>query len=1037
MKKKCNMKKILKKGLIYSMSVFLAFSQPLSMVVYAEDVILEDTEETTDYTDDEALQEEIPVEAQEAIVDDLPEFIQEDIELTNLENEDNAVEEAETQEVEALTETDENADILDGEFIDEAKEYKVTLEVCCKDGSITKENSYIRANNHVQIELSGDLYNSKEVAGVMLELLVNGETTTTVACTKEKGRYVYDTSRLGLNQSYNFNIKKISVIDFDGNELASKISTDVNASTTIMCACETDIKIEGNKVYLHDEDDLFDQYGNPVNVFGKWTVWNVDVTNAANLDVDNGYYEAVIDSSSNGEFVVDFHNNESVLNRKYKIALMFNAWGYYTHAVEKEFIIDKANPEARFEVYTDGTKIDEVNGKYFSNNITVKVIVNEYNVDKFLLIDNNSGLILADENNLNSNDSVPGEYYCDIQLERDGDYDLEIFCKDKVGRSIGETPHISFTIDKTAPKVEIKYGNVVPKNGYYYNSDRTVEIIVDDKNFNTEDHTFIVNSKYGNTVNLGNWSVDSDGNYTCSAVFQGDDEYSGSFECIDKAGNKSNVIDIEKFVVDKTAPKIDYSYDNNSARNTNYYNAGRTARITVSDISFDSKLVGFENNSNQSVSLSSWSGNGNSFSASVECTADGKYQFYIYAEDLAGNKSERIDCGMFIVDTVDPIIEITGVTDQSANAGTVIPVVNFKDINLNDNNSVVSINGYKNGLVNPSNISLSEGSGKNVTYDVFGVEKVSDDVYIINVVAEDMAGNKSELSYMFSVNRFGSTFGVTQKTAELVDKYYTNAEQDLVLLETNVDNLVEQDIYITKNGKNTKLVKDVDYFVEKEGTEATWKAYTYTIKKSNFSEEGVYEVSLFTKDKAGNQSDSNAKGMSVKFAVDKTAPSIVVAGIKDDNIYEADKLDISLDIQDNMEMGYAEILINDEVVKKYEADELTDLVTYSINESMEPITVVVRAVDIVGNLSEKKYENVVISTVINDSIATINDNTTPLSDEMEVGTRGMSEELLTSNNGAIDDVNSNVNKLFTISILSIIGIAAIGIAIIAIRRKKY
>lgn len=136
-------------------------------------------------------------------------------------------------------------------------------------------------------------------------------------------------------------------------------------------------------------------------------------------------------------------------------------------------------------------------------------------------------------------------------------------------------------------------------------------------------------------------------------------------------------------------------------------------------------------------------------------------------------------------------------------------------------------------------------------------------------------------------------------------------------------------------------------------------------------------------------------------------------------------------------MGYAEILINDEVVKKYEADELTDLVTYSINESMEPITVVVRAVDIVGNLSEKKYENVVVSTVINDSIATINDNTTPLSDEMEVGTRGMSEELLMSNNGAIDDVNSNVNKLFTISILSIIGIAAIGIAIIAIRRKKY
>jgi len=517
-------------------------------------------------------------------------------------------------------------------------------------------------------------------------------------------------------------------------------------------------------------------------------------------------------------------------------------------------------------------------------------------------------------------------------------------------------------------------------SGYYYNSDRTATISVNEKNFDTEDYTFKVNSKYGNSVTLGSWSQSGD-EYTCKVVFKGDDEYSASFSCEDKAGNKSDEIKVDRFVVDKTAPKLDCSYDNTFAHKANYYNAARTAKITVNDMSFTSDLVDIDNSSDQNVTITGWSGDGNSYSSEILCTADGKYQFYVYAEDLAGNKSERLDCGSFIIDTTAPTIEISGVMDKSANSGAVIPTVNCKDINLDNDNSIVTVSGYKNGVVNPSDINLVDGSGKNVTYNIFAFEKVSDDIYTVTVVAEDMAGNKAEISYMFSVNRFGSTFGVTQQTADLVGKYYTNAEQDLVLLETNVDNVDEQELYITKNGKNIKLVKGVDYFVEKEGTDATWKAYTYTVKKNNFVEEGTYEVSLFTKDKAGNQSDSNAQGMTIKFAVDKTAPSIVVAGIEDSKLYESSSLDINIDVQDNMEINYAEILIDGKVVKKYAANELNDIVTYSIEESEDSMTVIVRAVDVVGNLSEKKYENVVVSTIVKaEETVEVKDEIVPLSD---------------------------------------------------------
>lgn len=43
--------------------------------------------------------------------------------------------------------------------------------------------------------------------------------------------------------------------------------------------------------------------------------------------------------------------------------------------------------------------------------------------------------------------------------------------------------------------------------------------------------------------------------------------------------------------MDKTAPTITVSYDNNSARNGNYYKADRTATVTIIEHNFDVNRV--------------------------------------------------------------------------------------------------------------------------------------------------------------------------------------------------------------------------------------------------------------------------------------------------------------------------------------------------------------------------------------------------------------------------------------------------------------
>ena len=144
----------------------------------------------------------------------------------------------------------------------------------------------------------------------------------------------------------------------------------------------------------------------------------------------------------------------------------------------------------------------------------------------------------------------------------------------------------------------------------------------------------------------------------------------------------------KSFTIDKTAPTITVSYDNNSARNGNYYKADRTATVTIIEHNFDANRinVSFSAGDKKLPNMSGWSSSGDQHTATIAYSSDGYYSFDISVKDKAGNDSAKFNTQSFYIDKTAPTLEITGVKNNSAYSGDILPVVSYSDDNYDDNN---------------------------------------------------------------------------------------------------------------------------------------------------------------------------------------------------------------------------------------------------------------------------------------------------------------------------------------------------------------
>lgn len=365
-----------------------------------------------------------------------------------------------------------------------------------------------------------------------------------------------------------------------------------------------------------------------------------------------------------------------------------------------------------------------------------------------------------------------------------------------------------FGIDKTAPSITVTYDNnssdTQSGTGDYFKANRTATILVQERNFNTENVKFTLKNAEGKApqiVDKGLVTKDTEGNgdgnvYKYVIPYTADGVYTFDVNYTDRATNKASVdykdsVAPKAFTLDKTLPIISVSYDNNDAQNEKYFKAYRTATITVVEHNFDVNRVTITQTSalsgnaiaNPSVS---WVNSGDTHTATIHYNADGDYTFDITMTDKADNKETSVNYGSsvaakdFTVDTTySDLVKVDGIADkgvlglangeinEDAKINITINDVNLDNYNIKLTRSRVLVTGESDGKLDASqdnvvdnpetqcaedNVDVtskfvSNASGTENATAVISIPKKDDEgvkndgLYTLTIEAKDKAGN--------------------------------------------------------------------------------------------------------------------------------------------------------------------------------------------------------------------------------------------------------------------------------------------------------
>ena len=570
------------------------------------------------------------------------------------------------------------------------------------------------------------------------------------------------------------------------------------------------------------------------------------------------------------------------------------------------------------------------------------------------------------------------------QLNNSNEVEIEVTVVDNAGNVSVKKQTIQ--IDTTAPVISVAYDNNNASEGKYFNAPRTATVTVYERNFNADYIEMQLKALAGSAIQISDWTHTAgtgngdDAKHTATINYTVDDDYTFSIKGRDTAGNVfqgnpyvGGTVASEEFTIDQVRPTISVTYDNNNARNGNYYNAARTATITIVERNFDPQKVTTTianlSGTNGAPALSAWSDNGDSHTATITYATDGQYQFDIDVQDRAGNAATDYPRDEFFIDLTKPQLEIRDIVDQSANKGRVAPVIQYSDANFDPSTVEITLTGAMRGRVENKGFYTEIQNGQIYTYYDFANVKDEDDIYTLTAKITDKAGNTEEKQITFSVNRFGSTYGFDENTKAISGKYVREVG-DIVIYETNVDPIDNVKITLFKNNKTVVLEKGKDYQVIAEGGNGKWYHYTYRINRSLFTDDAVYSITLYSEDKAGNVSENtlDTKKMSLRFGVDKTTPSVTFKNIDKNKVYVGEKYKAEIKLADNLALSKAEIYLDGKLVATLDQAQLEELIknggdyTLEIDSADYARNVKIVLTDAAGNTIEEEIDNFFVTT---------------------------------------------------------------------------
>ncbi|MCR5144643.1 MAG: hypothetical protein K6B67_04975 [Lachnospiraceae bacterium] len=686
--------------------------------------------------------------------------------------------------------------------------------------------------------------------------------------------------------------------DFKGYVEISAVDNVGNTTTSYTEGIINTNKNNGNATINIEDAAVWDDKGNPlynhaVNVglnatdnfayISKITC-SINASDAPEANViDAVVFEADNSITSNKKITVpvDIDSND--------ITITFKVYDTCGNAKEytKTISIDKTAPV--IEMSYDNNDADSGN-KFKANRIgTIKIVDRNFNPDNFKIdvtASNGASPSLSNwDTYINEEDPKQNTYISRISFVEDGDYEVSMSFVDKANNSANIIGKQQFSIDKTAPIVEVAFDNNDMLNDSYYAAGRTATITVREHYF--DPNRIVVNGLAtidGRNIafpGMSGWTNDGDV-HTAKITFSSDGDYEFTINAADQSGNVSPQFVVGKFTIDQTIPVITFGgVEENSANKD-----AVEPTVTFEDINYDPDnvnitLTGANSGHVNFANGASDANNGQTFVFSdfaYEKEVDDIYTLTATITDKAGNQYEdsfsfsvnRFGSNYILDDTVKGI---NGKYIKEP-VDVVLTETNVNSLTNGNSRLVVSTNGNAETLSNGADyqVAQSGGSGTWSRY-VYTIDKsvfAGDGTYIVSVYSEDEAGNVNEN------NAEGKDaeikFGVDSTKPEVV---LTNLENDGNYNETSYDVIANvSDNLVLENVKVSVDGKDVD--VKQSGDN-----YGFTIPESSSKR----TIVVTAEDAAGNRTEQEISGVLVstnafvRFMGNTPAVVAAVAGV--------------------------------------------------------------------------------------------------------------------------------------------------------------
>lgn len=603
------------------------------------------------------------------------------------------------------------------------------------------------------------------------------------------------------------------------------------------------------------------------------------------------------------------------------------------------------------------------------------------------------------------------------------------------------------SIDKDAPVVTVSFDrddkNDDAEFTGFFKTDRKMTVKVKERNFNkklvkitatADERPYAISSGFGKGVEVVENGIQYFV-YTMTYVFHNDADYTFAIAASDKAGNDTADKNVnygsaaakavaKKFTIDQTKPEITVNISGQKGKDI-YYKGDVTVEIKVVEHNYVEERYDavFSMRNPQSGAVEKVVAP----TPTISGSGDEQIHTYVFTQeymsslesirvvDKAGNEKDAYSGSYagedFVVDKTNPTIQFftnsgmqTKLDGSATQKKTVAPYIVIKDTNLDVNDEGdfdIQLKGNYNGpgLSGRDDYTFSyirdslDPTILKIAFNGFTNKEDVDDIYTFTVTAVDKAGCVTTESAVFSVNRYGSTFMVSKSTETLLTRYYTNSPQDIKIVQINAAAINNQRVSVTRNGIAADLVEGTDYTITnkapgsgKKNTDSNWYECTYTIFKKNFDEEGIYSVTVYSKDSAESvltsatskrtmylfkdtqRSDSavvvDEKSLEapVNFQIDKVAPTASIVGVENGDQYFSGSKQFMVYAEDGVCLDYAVVSIDGEKTT-YTDDEMKAGVTKELlKNDGTPQSIEVEAHDVAGNVFKTETVSVQVTT---------------------------------------------------------------------------